>query len=59
MSKTIRWGNKVYDNDNPEQEWDGTINGNPAPSEVYIYTVTYLIPGNSPVTASRDLTLLR
>jgi gliding motility-associated-like protein len=54
-----RWGNKVYDNDNPEQEWDGTINGNPAPSEVYIYTVTYLIPGNSPVTASRDLTLLR
>jgi len=54
-----RWGNKVYENDNVEQEWDGTINGKPAPSEVYIYTVTYQIPGQDPVVESRDLTLLR
>jgi len=54
-----RWGNKVYDNDNIEQEWDGSINGEPAPSEVYIYTVTYQIPGQEPVVESRDLTLLR
>ncbi len=54
-----RWGNKVYDNDNAEQEWDGNINGEPAPSEVYIYTVTYQIPGQDPKTESKDLTLLR
>ena len=54
-----RWGNKVYDNDNVEHEWDGNINGKPAPSEVYIYTVTYIIPGQDPVTESSDLTLLR
>ena len=54
-----RWGNRVYDNDNPEQEWDGMINGQPAPSEVYIYTVTYQIAGQDPVTKSSDLTLLR
>ncbi len=54
-----RWGNKVYENDNVAQEWDGSINGDPAPSEVYIYTVTYQIPGQDPVVASRDLTLVR
>jgi len=54
-----RWGNRVYDNDNAEQEWDGTIGGNPAPSEVYIYTVTYQIAGQDPITRSSDLTLLR
>lgn len=54
-----RWGNKVYDNDNTQQEWDGNIDGKPAASDVYIYTVTYQLPGESPVTAFSDLTLLR
>lgn len=54
-----RWGNKVYDNDNEQQEWDGNIDGQPAPSDVYIYTVTYQIPGQDPITDSSDLTLLR
>ena len=54
-----RWGNQIYDNDNPEQEWDGTIDGQPAPSDVYIYTVTYIIPGMDPISKSSDLTLLR
>lgn len=54
-----RWGNLIYDNDNSEQEWDGTIDGNPAPSDVYIYTVTYIVPGQNPIRKSSDLTLLR
>ena len=32
-----RWGQKIYDNDTPATGWDGTWNGNPAPSEVYIF----------------------
>ncbi len=32
-----RWGQKIYDNDTPATGWDGMFNGNPAPSEVYIY----------------------
>ena len=54
-----RWGNLVYDNDNTEQEWDGNINGSPAPSDVYIYTVTYQFPGQESIQKSSDLTLLR
>jgi len=32
-----RWGQKIYDNDTPATGWDGTFNGNPAASEVYIF----------------------
>lgn len=33
-----RWGEKVYENFGAS-EWDGTIDGKPAPSDVYVYIV--------------------
>lgn len=34
-----RWGQEVYRGNGPLARWDGTNNGKPAPSEVYIYHI--------------------
>ncbi|HHM21456.1 MAG TPA: T9SS type B sorting domain-containing protein, partial [Bacteroidetes bacterium] len=56
-----RWGKLVYDNKDGQGFWDGTINGKPAASDVYVFSITYQIPGsNNPMKPLRgDLTLLR
>ena len=36
-----RWGQLVFDNDDLDRGWDGTYNGKPAPSDVYIYKISY------------------
>lgn len=60
-----RWGDLVYDNSNGLEGWDGNINGEPAPAEVYGY---YIVPelnecaeeiGNVPETFQGDITLMR
>ena len=38
-----RWGQLVYDNNDPLNGWDGQYNGNPAPSDVYVYKMLLLI----------------
>ena len=56
-----RWGKMVYDGENGVDGWDGMIDGKPAASDVYIYSITYQIPGSgNPMEPLRgDLTLLR
>jgi len=55
-----RWGQQVYNNENPDQGWDGTFNGEPQPSEVYYYQIELLQPnGESLGTFQGDVTLLR
>lgn len=57
-----RWGQLVFDNDDLENGWDGTYNGNPAPSEVYIYKVQYrkVNDPDAPIIEEKgDVTLLR
>ena len=39
-----RWGVLVYDNDTPDTGWDGTYNGSPAPSDVYVYKIRVRFP---------------
>ena len=59
-----RWGKLVYDNSNGLQGWDGNINGDLAPAEVYGY---YIVPklnrcaifSNVPETFQGDVTLMR
>lgn len=36
-----RWGQKVFETNNPLQGWDGTINGNEASQAIYIYRISY------------------
>ena len=50
-----RWGGKVFEG----KEWDGTINGSPAPVGVYIYLIR--VDGNTLSTLSQqgNITLIR
>ncbi|MBN8676838.1 MAG: gliding motility-associated C-terminal domain-containing protein [Chitinophagales bacterium] len=34
-----RWGQKVFSSAEPDARWDGTVEGKPAPSDVYVYVI--------------------
>jgi gliding motility-associated-like protein len=36
-----RWGNEVYHGTDPAQGWDGKVDGQPAPSDVYVWVLEY------------------
>ncbi|MEZ4918576.1 MAG: gliding motility-associated C-terminal domain-containing protein [Saprospiraceae bacterium] len=52
-----RWGEKVYENSGAA-EWDATIDGKPAPSDVYVYIVEILCSGNKEKIVG-DVTVIR
>ena len=53
-----RWGTKVYEADNQLQFWDGTYEANPAPSDVYIYSINFQI-NNQEYEEKGQVTLVR
>jgi len=61
LSVFNRWGQKVFSSDRPDTGWDGTFNGAPAPSDVYVFVLDFR--ANAPdATAQRQkgsVTLLR
>jgi gliding motility-associated-like protein len=36
-----RWGQKVYESNDPNAVWDGKIDGTEAPSDVYVYNIKW------------------
>lgn len=57
-----RWGQLVYDNENPGRGWDGTFNGKPQPTEVYFYMISVGLANGEAHSESPfrgDVTLLR
>ena len=54
-----RFGNLVYDNDNPADGWDGRRGGNLSPSDVYLYNVELAVDGCFTVSRKGDVTLIR
>ncbi|MFK7947195.1 MAG: choice-of-anchor L domain-containing protein [Saprospiraceae bacterium] len=54
-----RWGQLVYDNTDPAQGWDGTINGEDAPQDTYVFAATLVLPTGEVVTEQRELLLVR
>lgn len=52
-----RWGEKVYENQG-NVFWDGTIDGKPGPSDVYVYRIDIICDGE-PEAIWGDVTLLR
>lgn len=55
-----RWGDKMFDSlVEGRDTWDGTINGEPAPSDVYVYRVRVLLRDGQEVVEKGDVTLLR
>ncbi len=54
-----RWGQLVYDNEDPNRGWDGKHNGNPAPADVYVYYIVIRYPDGQEFTERGDVTLIR
>lgn len=54
-----RLGQLVYDGKNPDRGWDGTINGKPAPMDVYNYIIKLSLPGAKFITLRGTVTLVR
>lgn len=53
-----RWGQVVFETSDRNQFWDGTYESNPAPAELYIYSINFEI-GGLQVEEKGDLTLVR
>ncbi len=54
-----RWGEKVYESNNPNFEWDGVYKGEPAPQGVYIYTTTIAFGNGTHKDYKGSVTLIR
>ena len=55
-----RWGQLVYDNEEPQKGWDGKYQGEPAPSDVYVYIVRVnLGMDGERILKKGDVTLIR
>ena len=53
-----RWGETVFESAAILDAWDGTHKGDPAPSEVYIWYVSYMLDGQQMLDKG-DITLIR
>jgi gliding motility-associated-like protein len=54
-----RWGQMVFESNNPNQGWDGTYKGNPQPMDVYGYTLEAAFFDGKKTTRTGDITLIR
>ncbi|MEQ8323499.1 MAG: gliding motility-associated C-terminal domain-containing protein [Vicingaceae bacterium] len=54
-----RWGNVVFETENIEEGWDGTIGGKKANPGVYVYIVESKLINNQKVVEKGDVTLIR
>ncbi|MEO0473465.1 MAG: gliding motility-associated C-terminal domain-containing protein, partial [Bacteroidota bacterium] len=44
-----RWGRIVFEADQPDARWDGTLNGSPVPEGVYTFLISGSIRSNNPL----------
>jgi gliding motility-associated-like protein len=54
-----RYGNKVFESDNYQNNWKGTYNGQPLPDGTYYYVVSYKLINGRTVTQKGNVTILR
>jgi gliding motility-associated-like protein len=54
-----RWGQLVFETNDPNQGWDGTFRGNPQPMDVYAYTIEAQFFDGTKTTRKGDITLIR
>lgn len=54
-----RWGTVVYKTDNLMSGWDGTVNGNEAKQDVYVYKIQYKTNESEVLTKEGHLSLLK
>lgn len=54
-----RWGDLVFEGLEPTDGWDGEVNGQPAPTDVYVWWARYRLPDQEEILEKGDVTLLR
>lgn len=54
-----RYGNKVYESEDYQNNWDGTYKGKPLPDGTYYYTIRFILMNNDEKSFNGDLTILR
>jgi hypothetical protein len=54
-----RWGKEVFTTSDPSKQWDGTINGDPAPFGVYVWEADGFCSEGRRFTKSGNVTLIR
>jgi gliding motility-associated-like protein len=54
-----RWGEKVFESNDPSFKWDGTYKGEPAPEGVYVYMMQVVFGDGSKQDYKGSETLLR
>lgn len=53
-----RFGDLIFMTRDPNEGWDGTVNGNRAPFGVYVYKLTYMMPDRSLYEKTGTVTLV-
>jgi gliding motility-associated-like protein len=57
------WGNRIFDRkgmvDNSADGWNGTYNGKPQPTGVYLYVAKLTLQNGTTVTKKGSITLIR
>jgi gliding motility-associated-like protein len=54
-----RYGAKVYESNNYQNNWNGTYKGDPLPDGTYYYIVNYTLVNGKQVILKGNLTILR
>jgi gliding motility-associated-like protein len=54
-----RWGEKIMELESPDINWDGNVNGKPAPEGVYIFMAYWIGCDNEKRSLQGNFTLLR
>lgn len=54
-----RWGEKVFESENPDFCWDGMLRGKPLSSDVYAYHISASYQGETVIQKKGNITLIR
>lgn len=54
-----RWGEKVFESSDPAACWDGTFNGNPLNTAVFVYYLKATLTNGEEITKSGNVSLIR
>ena len=54
-----RWGQLVYNNEAGDLGWDGSFNGEPMPTDVYVYIITMTLSDGEVVVEKGEVSLVR
>jgi len=59
LSVYNRWGQLIFSSTNPEQGWDGTIQGRPQDTNVFVWICKYRLDGEDLKTAKGTVMIVR